>query len=286
MFPAFVQVLSCRCVALLCCGNFIQLREKRKNGWVDCPNDNPKCITIKRLVFYNRKNITLRIIANSGVGSNIMTTLKFITTFLLIGLCSCEQKQTTNQTNLEVARLSRRVTPLFSYVDNVDSCKKALSFLDSATAIDSNCFLCHYNKLMFLYALKQYDRIFSTIDDCIRIKPDAHDLYLAAGILHEKVINTISSKPYFTKSLAICNSALDTMKTSNRDYVMLTTNKAINLIMLGDSAQANEILKRLYNIQPDDPEFDNGEKKYTLSLMNKSKAQLIDTLFNLEKYTR
>ena len=139
---------------------------------------------------------------------------------------------------------------------------------------------------MFLYSLKQFNRLLSTVDTCIKLRPNAHDLYLTAGILHEKVGDTVSSKSYFTKSLKICNSVLDTMKTSDRDYAMVTTNKAINLIMLGDSAQANEILENLYKTQPDDPQFDNVEKKYTLSLMNKSKAQLIDTLTNQENYSR
>jgi tetratricopeptide (TPR) repeat protein len=215
-----------------------------------------------------------------------MTALKLIVFFLLIAFCSCGQKQTIHKPNPEAVRLSNKIVPLSNFIDNPDSCKKALSFLDSATAIDSNCFLCYHNKLMFLYSLKQFNRLLSTVDTCIKLRPNAHDLYLTAGILHEKVGDTIASKSYFTKSLTICNPVLDTMQTGNRNYAMVTTNKAINLIMLGDSAQANQILKSLYKAQPDDPQFGNVEKKYTLSLMNKSKKQLIDTLTNPEKYSR
>ena len=215
-----------------------------------------------------------------------MRILKFTLPFLLITINSCGQKKTIHKTNPEVARLTRQIIPLISYVDNADSCKKALSFLDSATAIDSNCFSCYQEKLMFLNSLKQYNKIFSTIDTCIKIRPNAHDLYLTAGILHEKYGDTISSKPYFTKSLRICNLVLDTMQTSNKNYPMFSTNKAINLIMLGDSVQANKILKDLYESQPDNPEFDNLEKKYTLSLMNKNKAQLIDLLTDQEKISQ
>jgi hypothetical protein len=100
----------------------------------------------------------------------------------------------------------------------------------------------------------------------MRIEHDAHDLYLTAGILHEKVGDTISSKYYFTKSLTICNSVLDTMKTSNRDDAMLVTNKAINLIMLGDSVHASNILNSLYKIQPDNPQFNNVEKNMRFHL--------------------
>ena len=59
---------------------------------------------------------------------------------------------------------------------------------------------------------------------------------------------------------------------------MLVTGKAVNLIMLGDSAKANKILKILYDKQPDDPEFENVDKKYILSLMNKNRSQLIGFL--------
>jgi hypothetical protein len=112
------------------------------------------------------------------------------------------------------------------------------------------------------------------------MRPNAHDLYLTAGILHESLGDTVLSKPYFEKSMAICNSVLDTMSASNKDYAMLTTNKAINLIMLGDSTEGNQILKRLYDSQPNDPQFNNVEKKYILSLINKSKTQLLTTMNN------
>lgn len=215
-----------------------------------------------------------------------MTTLKLIIVFVFFALYSCGQKDSYSKVDVKVARLTNKIIPLVNHVNNPDSCKKALLYLDSATLIDTNCFLCYYNKLMFLSSLKQTKRLFSTIDTCIKLRPDAHDLYLTAGILHESSGDTVLSKTYFKKSLAICNSVLDTMNANNRDYAMLTTNKAINLIMLGDSIQANKLLKHLYDTQQDDLQFDNVEKKYTLSLMNKSKAQLLDTLSNSEKYSR
>ena len=76
------------------------------------------------------------------------------------------------------------------------------------------------------------------------------------------------------------------MNTKNRDFVMLTTNQAINLIMLNDSARANNILKVLYDNQPDAPQFENVEKKYIQSLMNKSKKDVVELLNNPQKYSR
>ncbi len=219
-----------------------------------------------------------------SVSGYIMTVFKFIPFLLIISCCSC--RQTKHHSNPTVVRLSNQIIPLVGHLDSPDSCRKALSFLDSATNIDSECFLCYYNKLMFLSSLKQTNKVLSTVDTCIKLRPNSNDLYLTAALLHEAAGDSVSARSYYTKSLTICNSVLDTMKTSNRDYAMLTTNKAINLIMLNDSIQANEILRNLYNIQPDDPQFGNVEKKYTLSLISKSRTQLIDSLSNSEKYNR
>jgi len=174
---------------------------------------------------------------------------------------------------------------LVAYIENSDSSKKALSLLDKATTIDSTYFLGYSNKLMFYYQLKQFDKAISTNNKLIQLRPNAHDLYMAGGIFYEKVGDTGSSKRYFNKSLTICNAVLDTMNRKNRDFVMLTTNQAINLIMLNDSAKANKVLKDLYESQPDDLEYDNVEKKYIQSLMNKSKKDLIDFMNNLDKYS-
>lgn len=214
-----------------------------------------------------------------------MTTLKFIS-FLLIGFCSCGQQPVNHKSNSEAVRLNNQITPLIPFTDNPDSCRKALLFLDSATANDNNNFLAHHNKLMFLYGLKQSDKAILTVNELIRLRPNAHDLFMMKGNLYEIIGDTISSKSDFQKSLTICNSALDTMSTTNRDYAMLITNKAINLIMLGDSIQANKILKNLYNTQPDDSAFDNVEKKYILSHLNKNKNQLMETISNPDKNSR
>ncbi len=96
---------------------------------------------------------------------------------------------------------------------------------------------------MFLYSLKQFDKAVETMNECIRIKPSAHDLYLTGGILYEKVGDTISSRNNFQKSLTILNSVLDTMKVQDMNYEMLVSNKAVSLIMLDDNKAGNDLLK-------------------------------------------
>jgi tetratricopeptide (TPR) repeat protein len=209
-----------------------------------------------------------------------MRTLKFITTLLLIALYSCGQENVKRKVNPQVAILSNKIIPLVNFLDNSDSCKKALLILDSTTRIDNDCFLCHYNKLMFLYSLKQFGNAVETINECIRIKPSAHDLYTTGGILYEKIGDTISSSKYFNKSLSILNPVLDTMKVQNLNYEMLVSNKAINLIMLGDNKTGNDLLKSIADRQKE-----KELKENTLSFMNKSKKELVDMLTN-SQYSR
>jgi len=214
-----------------------------------------------------------------AVSGYIMTTLKIITLLLLITLCSCGQKKPYSKVDVNVARLSNKIIPLTNYIDNPDSCKKALSFLDSATTIDSTCFLCYYNKLMFLSSLKQYDKGILTINRLLRLRPFANNLYLTGGVFYIKSGDTTSANAYFQKSLTICNNVLDTMSNDNRDYIMLTINKAINIIMLGDQIKGNEILKQLH-----DKQTDSTYRDYIASFMNKTKDELID--LSEGKYSR
>lgn len=209
-----------------------------------------------------------------------MTTLKFILLFFSITLYSCGQNTYYSKVDVKIARLTNKIIPLVDSLDNPDSCKQALLFLDSATTIDNNCFLCYYNKLMFLYSLKEYHKAVETMNECIRLKPSGHDLYLTGGILYEKIGDTVHSYNYFNKSLTICNSALDTMKINNSDYDMLVSSKALNLVMLGKNKDANELLQKLY-----DKQTDSDLRNLTLSMMNKSKKDLVDSMTN-SRYSR
>jgi tetratricopeptide (TPR) repeat protein len=203
-----------------------------------------------------------------------------LTIILIFFLVACVQNPTKHKVNPAAVQLNNRAMTLVLFIDNPDSSKKAISLLDKATIIDSNYFLGYSNKLLFYYQLKQFDKLIWTNNKLIQLRPLAHELYLRGGIFYEEIGDTESAKGYFNRSLKICNAVLDTMNTKNRDFVMLTTNKAINLIMLNDSVRANNILKELYDNRPDDLKFENVEKKYIQSLMNKNKKDLLDLLNN------
>jgi tetratricopeptide (TPR) repeat protein len=220
---------------------------------------------------------------NKAVAGYFLIIQKIIIIFFFISFNSCGQKNEKLSIAPKAVELNNQAIKLVPYIKNQDSSKKAISLLDKATSIDSNYFLGHFNKLMFYSQLKQFDKIVLTNDKLIKLRPLAHDLYLNAGLFYEKIGDTLSSKGYFDKSLTICNAVLDTMKISNRGFVMITTNQAINLIMLNDSIKANMILAKLNKNQVDGFKFDEVEIEYIKSLMNKNKNELINSIYNLEK---
>jgi tetratricopeptide (TPR) repeat protein len=194
---------------------------------------------------------------------------------LLFALLSCGQKPAGYKPNPVAVRLNNRAIALSLYINNKDSASKALILLDSATAIDSNYFLGYYNKLMFLNQLKEYDQAIAAVKNLVRLNPGMNDIYLTGGILFEKTGDTVSSRDYFEKSLRICNAVLDTMSVKNRNYDLLVTNKALALIMLGEQARGNLLLKQLYM-----NETDSLQKELTSSFMNKSKNEIINMVTN------
>ena len=202
-----------------------------------------------------------------------MNAIKFIHAFLMFVICSCKQNTGKQIVESEAVQLNNQAIKLVAFMNNPDSSGKAISLLDKATTIDSNYFLGHYNKLMFYNQLKQFDKAILTVNKLIQLRPSAHDLYMTCGLLYERKGDTLSSRWYFEKSLAICNSVIDTMSNTNRDYEMLVVNKAINLIMLGDQINANELLKKVHDIQSD-----KELRKWTAYMMNIDKKELLQLL--------
>ncbi len=202
-----------------------------------------------------------------------MRGTKIILIFTLFSLSASAQKEIQHKVDPAAVRLNNMAMEL--NIQNSDSASKAIIFLDSATAIDSNYYLAYYNKLIFLNQLKQYSKAIIAINNLIRMQPNANVFYFNGGIIYEKMGDTISSRNYFQKSLEICTKVLDTMKVENRNYEMLSTNKAVDLIMLGEKEEGNLLLIRVYENQAD-----KSQKAMALSFMNKSKSEIVEMITN------
>jgi hypothetical protein len=189
-------------------------------------------------------------------------------------LFSCRQKQTKQQLRHRVDHraisLNNQIILLANYKDNADSCKKALSLLDSATKIDDSCFSCYFNKLIFLNFSEQPEKSLSITNRLIGLKPYSASLYLMRGGFYERMRDTIAAKKDFQKSLEICETVLDTMSSKNGSYDAIFLDKALSLIMLEEKEQGNQLLKQL-----GDKQKDQYLKEYYSSFINKSKTELL-----------
>ncbi len=202
-----------------------------------------------------------------------MPGIKIIIFFTLFSLSASAQKEIQHKVDPTAVRLNNMAMEL--NIQNSDSASKAIIFLDSATAIDSNYYLAYYNKLIFLNQLRQYSKAIIAINNLIRLQPNANVFYFNGGIIYEKMGDTISSRYYFRKSLEICTKVLDTMKIENRNYEMLLTNKAVDLIMLGVKEEGNLLLIKAY-----EKGTDKAQKAMILSFMNKNKSEIVEMITN------
>jgi tetratricopeptide (TPR) repeat protein len=166
---------------------------------------------------------------------------------------------------------------LVRFMDSKDSSNKALHLLDRATDIDSNYYEAYFNKIMFACSLGEHEIALSAVRNAMRLKPEAHDLFLISGVLQRKIGDTVGSRNSFMKSLSICRSALDTMRASNADYLMMQGNRVLLYTMLNRRDSANYFLKEV-------EEIDNSSETF-LNLREIANSE-IDTLVSKMLDTR
>lgn len=192
-------------------------------------------------------------------------------TLLLLALAaiSCNTRAKREQNKKAAIALTGEAMLLTSFIDNGDSVSKALALLDRATSLDSTYIPAHDGKLMYYSSRKEYGKAIETIKIMNRLQP-TENKFLSTGILYEAIHDSVSARPYFEKSLSMCNAILDTMKPQNPDHVTIVSHKAANLLMMGDRTKSLAILKALY-----DNEKDEEMKNIIRNFAKKNKQELI-----------
>ena len=155
---------------------------------------------------------------------------------------------------------------------------KAIALLNEAIKLDSNYYPAYTIKLSFQLALKQYSDALPTAKKINMLRPDDPVPYVSIGLLCEVLHDTISSQKYFAAADSHFNNILDTMDRTNIDYEQIMMNKGINLILLGQQQNGNELLRQLY-----EKSTSSLMKETISSLINKTKKEILDILFNPEK---
>lgn len=192
--------------------------------------------------------------------------MKLTGLLFFFGLLSCKQQENYSQAKV----LTDSANAIFKITLNP---LKALPLLDEATLIDSNYLPALTTKFNFEMVSSLFDKALLTSKSLIRIKPEVSEYYTAIGFIYEKKNDTISSKKYFLDAVACCDKKLENSNKTHKDYTWILFAKASNLIFAGEERRGNDILKELYNTNPDE-----SFKELVKSFMNKPKQQILEEM--------
>ena len=196
--------------------------------------------------------------------NGIFEHMKHLTLLFFLGLISCNQ----HKADSKAKQLTDSAITIWK---NTHDDLKALPLLDQALETDSNYFPALSTKLSFELTSNMPDKALRTAKSLIRIKPEVAEYYTAIGLIYEQKHDTISSKKYFTDAIICYDKKLDTMSKSDKKYDMLLSNKAIDLIFIGEQEEGNKILKEIY-----DRHTDEDYREMVKPYMNKSKQEILN----------
>jgi tetratricopeptide (TPR) repeat protein len=201
--------------------------------------------------------------------------MKFIFGLLLLALVSCNAPDNTlakHEVPAEAMKLNDSAITLYMR-GSKDSAElvKLIAMLDKATAIDSNFYMAYNNKIMFLFATKQYDKALTASKQLIRIHPDVPDFYGRTGIIYEILGDSVSAHGYFVKAGELYDHVLDTMNTASPDYDMFVMTVGMNKVMMGQQKEGDAIIKQVYDRQKDPV-----RREAVAKMVGKTKKEMIE----------
>ena len=127
----------------------------------------------------------------------------------------------------------------------------ALILFDKAIEIDKIYYLPHSNKTTIYVRLKQLDKALHESEMVVKKKPDLAEGWTLAGMLHDRLNDTLMAMKYYNKSIEIYDERiLDPKKKSH--IAVNKFNRAVTLILLGKEKEGKDEMLKLKLENPDD----------------------------------
>jgi hypothetical protein len=200
--------------------------------------------------------------------------MRFFILFFLFGLYACNQKagSTKHSIDPEAKKLNDSAVFIATHFNDYEN---AVNLLDKATQLDSNYFRAYINKFSFQGMVKPFhiEKILIILKNLNRLKPEDPEYFMQIGLIYLKNGDTVLSKQYLSDAAMHYDKILDTMQTTTEGYKMLISNKAFNLILLGEEEKGKELVRQLY-IDAKDIIY----KKILASALNKSRKEILDSI--------
>jgi tetratricopeptide (TPR) repeat protein len=150
---------------------------------------------------------------------------------------------------------------------NYDS---ALLNLDKAIAVDSSYYIAYSNKSAVYCTLKDYKKALIETKKVLVIKPDLAEAWVIAGMLSDKIGDTLNAPAFYKTSIEIFERRIaDPNKTKQSESNSI--NRALSLILIGQERDGHEEFRRLKELYPNN--------KMLGQLLNLSKKDYINQIF-------
>jgi tetratricopeptide (TPR) repeat protein len=156
----------------------------------------------------------------------------------------------------------------FIKIKKLDS---ALIYLDKAIKIDTTYYLAYGNKCTVYCTLKDFKNALLVAEKEITVKPDLAEGWTFAGMLNDKLGDTINAVRCYKKSIELFDERIS--NPNKQKYLKANKiNRALSYILSGQQETGQNEIKKLMEIYPNDESLESFSKL--------SKQDFLNQLFN------
>ena len=176
-----------------------------------------------------------------------LQTLVYI--LLIFSSCNGQKKDVYNP---KAIGLNNRAVE-FIKTEQYDS---ALIYLDKAIKIDTTYYLAYGNKVTVYCTLKNFKDASLIAEKVIEVKSDLAEGWKFAGMLKDKLGDTLSAVKYYKKSIEIYDERI--ANPDKQRYLKANKlNRAVSYLLIGQEETGHNEIKKLKELYPSDTFLDD-----------------------------
>ncbi|MEO6869905.1 MAG: hypothetical protein ABI168_09690, partial [Ginsengibacter sp.] len=188
-----------------------------------------------------------------------------IYSLFILTTCNCQEKKTSY--NPKAIEFNNKAME-FIKTEKFDS---SLIYLDKAIKIDSTYYIAYGNKCIVYCTLKDFKNALVVTEKEIKAKPDLAEGWTFAGMLNDKLGDTLNALKYYKKSIEIFDERIS--NPDKQTYLKANKlNRAIALILIGQNDKGRDELRKLKQIYPSDEFIDDflklNKQEYLKQIFN------------------
>jgi tetratricopeptide (TPR) repeat protein len=181
-------------------------------------------------------------------------------------LTKCYAQGNKMNCNPKAIELNNKAADYIKF-QNYDS---ALLYLNKAIEVDPGCYIAYSNKSTVYCTLKDFKKALIETKKILDIKPDLAEAWVMAGMLSDKIGDTLNSPTFYKTSIEIFERRIDDPnKTKQSESNKI--NRALALILIGKEREGSDEIRRLTELYPNNRMI--GE------LLNLNKKDYLNQIF-------